>query len=229
MKHKKENINVVSAIVENYKTFLSGAVAIYLISHENYLWGILSFNILSLFSYYYHYLLHTTKNIFTIIHHFHHETDNLLSFYSGMFLEIFLMEIFITLQYFFNINVINCWIVLFFILMYTSIHNYNYSILKVNNVHKLHHIDVKTNYGPDILDVIFKTKHPSENKVENINHSIINIIVSAIVVLIIKRHINIDSFVIISVFLFVFLFVTSTSLWLDFTRENNKKWYDGII
>ena len=229
LKNKNEKINIANSIIENYKCFLFFAIAIYLISYENYVWGLYSFNIVTLLSYWSHYLSHTTTNFFTIIHHYHHENDNFFSYYSEIFLEIFIIGIFIPLQYVLNINIVNYWIALFVVFLYSSLHNYNYSILKVNNVHKLHHTNVETNYGPDLLDIMFGTKHPLESKVENIEHYRMNILLSTIVVLIIKKYIKIDALIIVFVFLFVFLFITSTSLWLDFTRENNKKWYDGII
>jgi len=143
--------------------------------------------------------------------------------------EISCGGILLFLHYFFNINIVNYWIGLFCVLTYASVHNYNYSILKINNVHKLHHKYIKINYGPDLLDIIFETKHPSESKVENTDHYINNIILFTLVVLVIKKYINIDILIILFEILFLFLFIISIMLWLDFRRENNKEWYDGII
>jgi len=225
----KSKVNVINAVKENYKSFLCFAIAIYLISYENYLWGITSFIIISFLCYYSHYLFHTRTNIFTIIHNYHHDNDNILSYYLQILYEISCGGILLFLHYFFNINIVNYWIGLFCVLTYASVHNYNYSILKINNVHKLHHKYIKINYGPDLLDIIFETKHPSESKVENIEHYMINIILSTIVILIIKKYITINILIIVFVFLFVYLFITSASLWLDFIRVNNKEWYNGII
>ena len=218
---RKGKVNVINAIKENYKSFLCFAIAIYLISYENFLWGISSFIITWFLSYYSHYLFHTNTNIFTIIHNYHHDNDTILSYYLQICLEISGEGIFVFLHYFFNINIVNYWIGLFCVLVYSSVHNYNYSILKVNNVHKLHHKYIKINYGPDLLDVIFETKHPSESKVENTDHYIINIILSTLVVLVIKKYITINILVILFKILFLFLSIVSIILWLDFTRKNN--------
>jgi len=226
---QKSKVNVINAVKENYKSFLCFAIAIYLISYENFLWGISSFIIISFLCYYSHYLFHTRTNIFTIIHNYHHDNDNILSYYLQILYEISCGGILLFLHYFFNINIVNYWIGLFCVLTYASVHNYNYSILKINNVHKLHHKYIKINYGPDLLDIIFKTKHPSESKVENTDHYINNIILFTLVVLVIKKYINIDILIILFEILFLFLFIISIMLWLDFTRENNKEWYDGII
>ena len=228
-KSKVNNINVINAVKENYKSFLCFAIAIYLISPENVLWGISSFIIISFLCYYSHYLFHTRTNIFTIIHKYHHDNDNMLSYYLQILYEISGGGIFLFLHYFFNINIVNYWIGLFCVLAYASVHNYNYSILKVNKVHKLHHEYIKINYGPDLLDIIFETKHPSEINVENTDHYINNIILFTLVVLLIKKYITINILIILFEILFLFLFIISIMLWLDFRREHNKKWYDGII
>jgi hypothetical protein len=71
-------------------------------------------------------------------------------------------------------------------LFYCSVHNVNYSIFKVNGVHRLHHTEVNLNFGPDICDVMFGTKHSSEDCVENTNHYIPNIVIITCIVLILK-------------------------------------------
>lgn len=52
-------------------------------------------------------------------------------------------------------------------LMYASVHNVNYRIFE-NSQHINHHIDPKTNYALDILDILFDTKYDMDN-IENIN------------------------------------------------------------
>jgi len=235
--NKYKNINVIHSFKENYMPFLFMFIAIYLISYKNYLCGIITFIAVAFLSYFCHYFSHQTKNIFTILHHYHHENDNFISHYAQIILEISIVGIVVPLYYFFNLNIVNYWIIFFYVMLYSSIHNYNYSILKVNNVHKLHHECINTNYGPDILDITFGTKHPSEINVENINHYGNNIIVSTIIILIIKELFKNECFKTNALFIlfglfilmYIFLFFTSIFVWIDFTRENNKKWYDGII
>ena len=43
-------------------------------------------------------------------------------------------------------------------IFYTTVHNINYSIFHVNNIHEKHHNDVMYNYGPDIMDILMGTK-----------------------------------------------------------------------
>jgi hypothetical protein len=71
-------------------------------------------------------------------------------------------------------------------LFYCSVHNINYSIFRVNGVHRLHHTEVNLNFGPDICDVMFGTKHSSEDCVENTNHYIPNILIITCIVMILK-------------------------------------------
>ena len=66
--------------------------------------------------------------------------------------------------------------------MYITIHNINYTRLRVNNVHRLHHQSMNTNHGPDVCDIIFGTKSPLDTEVENTDHYIPNIIIGFIIV-----------------------------------------------
>ncbi len=52
-------------------------------------------------------------------------------------------------------------------LIYASVHNINYRFFE-NSQHRNHHIDPKTNYALDILDILFDTKYDINN-IENIN------------------------------------------------------------
>ena len=65
-------------------------------------------------------------------------------------------------------------------LLYASVHNINYILLGCNQ-HTNHHIDPKTNYGIDTLDILFDTKYDINN-IENINHGAINMVVITLIV-----------------------------------------------
>ena len=84
--------------------------------------------------------------------------------------------------------------VLLFAIFYSSVHNVNYGIFRVNDVHYLHHKHMLTNIGPDICDIIFKSKNSSNKQVENTNHYIPNIIIGTIIVLILKYFYYKDDF-----------------------------------
>ena len=65
-------------------------------------------------------------------------------------------------------------------LLYASVHNINYILLGCDQ-HTKHHIDPKTNYGIDTLDILFDTKYDINN-IENINHGAINMIAITLII-----------------------------------------------
>jgi hypothetical protein len=181
------NITVMNSIKENYPSFLCIFIAVFILSSENFFLGIITFCIIIFLSYNDHNNAHKVKNIFSIIHHYHHENNNFFSHFIQVLLELTVIGVFVPLYYIFGTIFLNPWILIFFIVFYSSVHNINYSICRVNKVHKLHHEFTETNVGPDILDIIFGTKHTSEKCVENTNHYIPNIIVSTLFVLLLKH------------------------------------------
>jgi hypothetical protein len=185
---EKNNISLINSLKENYISFLCMIFAIYLLSHDNFLLGVISFMFIVFISYNDHKNAHKVKNIFSIIHHYHHENNNFFSHFIQILLELTMIGIFAPLYYIFGTIFLNPWILIFFILFYSSVHNINYSILHVNNVHRLHHEFTNTNVGPDFLDIIYNTKHLSEKCVENTNHYIPNIIISTFIVLILQYY-----------------------------------------
>ena len=75
-------------------------------------------------------------------------------------------------------------VLIFTTFLYTSFHMVNYHILKVPT-HIKHHENVDTNYGPDIMDIIFGTKQDGDY-IENMNHGIYNTITILCIILITK-------------------------------------------
>ena len=57
-------------------------------------------------------------------------------------------------------------ILMLWALLYATVHNINYNINHPTQ-HINHHIDPKTNYGIDILDVLFNTKYQNQNTSNN--------------------------------------------------------------
>tara|TARA_B110000208_G_C11795548_1_gene439435 strand:+ start:372 stop:1178 length:807 start_codon:yes stop_codon:yes gene_type:complete len=82
----------------------------------------------------------------------------------------------------FKINKVIC---IFWAFLYVSIHLINYNILDPNHHHD-HHINNKTNYGLDLLDIVFDTKYNIKD-VENINHGTINIIIIFVLLLLVLK------------------------------------------
>lgn len=68
--------------------------------------------------------------------------------------------------------------------LYASVHNINYIILGCDQ-HTKHHINPKTNYGIDTLDIFFDTKYDVDN-IEHFNHAAINIIIITFLILYFK-------------------------------------------
>ena len=66
---------------------------------------------------------------------------------------------------------------------YSTIHNINYNII-TPICHIQHHINKKTNYGSDFMDILYNTKY--DDKPEEINHASINVILSMLFIIFIK-------------------------------------------
>ena len=169
-------------------------IAIIIISYPLLKAGFITFYILLLLAYFVHKGSHDYYNVFTILHHYHHDNDNFFSHFSQILLELLLGVVIIPLYYLTNKylgnNYIDIWCGLFFVLFYSTIHNINYGKLRVNQVHYLHHKSMYTNIGPDICDIAFGTKHPDSKEVENTNHYIPNVIIITMLILFIKYICN---------------------------------------
>lgn len=183
------NLTAINSICNNIRSWVTLLIFIYIISYPNFISGYITFFIFILLVYFVHKGSHYKRNILTIIHHYHHENNNIFSHISQIILEICLGGVFF--PFCINTNpflyVINGWVIVFFTLFYTTIHNINYGLFKVNDVHSSHHKNISTNIGPDICDVFFSTKSDKDIEVENTDHYIPNTIICAIIVLMIKR------------------------------------------
>jgi hypothetical protein len=182
----KKEITVSQHLIQNCPTYLLLILTIVLISYPNIPLGILTFFIMFFYSYYLHYQSHFDRNIFTILHHYHHEQTNHFSYWSQIILEFSSAAILLPLKYMFSTVFLDVWIVFFFIAFYSSIHNINYGYFRVNQVHYKHHENIYTNIGPDLCDVFFGTKNQTDECVENISHYIPNMIAIAGLVLLLK-------------------------------------------
>ena len=106
------------------------------------------------------------------------------------FIQNFLMEggFLILLSYWSNFSIginkfkfkFNRAVLLLWGLLYATVHNINYIILGCDQ-HVKHHINPKTNYGIDVLDILFDTKYDIYN-IENINHGAINVVVITLII-----------------------------------------------
>lgn len=184
---KMENITVGKSIITNIWSWIIILIAIYCISPHHYKKGLFTFFILFFISYYLHVENHKYNTIFTLLHRYHHENNNFFSHFIQYVIELGLPFVFLIIYYFFGKIYLDKWIILFSALFYSTIHNINYGYFKVNDIHSMHHTCPMTNFGPDICDIMFGTKHPDNTEVENTNHYIPNIIIISICILILQR------------------------------------------
>ena len=175
--------NVIESVKENYLSWIYVLIAVTIISYPNFYNGIITFFVIALFAYIVHYGSHKYRNILTIAHQYHHENSNFLSNFIQILLECSIILAFTPLYFIYGKVFFNEWVILFFLFFYTTIHNINYSILRVNDVHYLHHQFILTNIGPDIFDIMFHTKNEKDKSPENTNHYIPNIIIGTILIL----------------------------------------------
>ena len=75
--------------------------------------------------------------------------------------------------------------IVFWALLYTSVHNINYEILRPQE-HINHHLHPQTNFGIDLMDILFDTKYEQEG-FEIMHHAVPNIVVITALILWIQR------------------------------------------
>lgn len=218
-----KTINVYNSIKTNLLTWIVIFVCVFIISYPNITNGIITFLMTFVYSYLLHKATHIDINLFSIAHHYHHDAipPTIFSTIIELIAELGILSVCIPLwiiDYIWNVHLINEWVVLFFTLLYISVHNINYSILHVNNSHKLHHENVYTNIGPDFCDILFQTKHPEDDDVENMYHYIINLIICAVVILFFQylckneyiKYVLLNIFSLLLLVAFLYLNVSST-------------------
>lgn len=222
-------ITVMTSIKQNYLSWIVICISIMIISHPFTTAGFITFFSLLLLAYFVHKGSHYYRNIYTILHHYHHENNNFFSHFSQILLELSFITIILPLYYYLGDDYINIWAAISFILFYSTVHNFNYGQLRVNDVHYLHHKDIYTNIGPDICDIAFNTKHANNTEVENTNHYIPNVIVTTILVLLLKylysnetiKPILIQCFTWFISFCIVFISISSCYLYFTYNPPKN--------
>lgn len=224
----EKNINVITSIKTNYLSWIVIILSVIIVSYPSIIAGFITFFNLLFFAYFVHRFSHYSRNVFTILHHYHHENNNFFSHFSQILLELSLAMTVIPYYYYLGSDYVDIWTTILFTLFYSTVHNYNYGQLRVNDVHYLHHKDIYTNIGPDICDIAFNTKNFKNTEVENTNHYIPNLIVITVFVLLLK-HLSTDSIIrniMINLFIvfmgFSVLVISISSIYLYFTDKNDK-------
>jgi hypothetical protein len=165
-------------------------LAIYLTMNKySPLHAALSIGILFFYSYFIHMLFHLLPSVINVHMIFHHiKTDNVVKKYINLFIETFVnigfFIIFYLLQKLLHFEYVPTILILFYGLLYTSVHIINYSIFHTSEKHVTHHItsdkpSSAKNYGPDFIDHVFGTN--SDEEFKNYNHILPNILISFII------------------------------------------------
>ena len=189
--------------IDNYTKYLYINMPIFIFSFiisiiinyctlNNYYISAITFFIVTLWTYVIHRLFHIYPDTFGYFHQIHHtENNSILHFIIENifnFVTIGGAVLLIPLLYiknYFNIHLLNHYVILIWSLVYISYHSLNYHIFETNNIHKEHHESLHYNYGPEWFDIIFTTKQ-DESDIENMNSGIFNVIVVSTVVLLLK-------------------------------------------
>jgi sterol desaturase/sphingolipid hydroxylase (fatty acid hydroxylase superfamily) len=138
--------------------------------------------LISYYIYFIHRIAHNIPNDWNIHTLFHHKnkfnTSYLFNHFMETILNIMFFVSFYWIKLFFKLDFIENSLILYYCIAYTTTHMINYSIFHLGKNHAKHHnIDKNVcNYGPDIMDHIFKTN--CDKKFENMNHIIINVLVA---------------------------------------------------
>lgn len=227
----------------NYKSWIMMLVSCLVLSYNELF---LTMSIIQyVLSILYLYLAHRVAHwpiffLFNRAHIYHHENTDWFSHAIQVCIEIStLMSPTILIYYTNLLGIIDPFICLFFTFLYITIHNVNYGYFKINNVHSKHHEDYNVNYGPEICDIIFKTKYPN-NSIENTDHFIPNIILSTLLVYLIrhyykksnnKSHIKYVSFVVYVIICLIVVISSLKQLLIDINKESreNVKHFDMKI
>ena len=148
------------------------------------------------FSYWSHRLSHEKFPILsnTYLHRLHHNTKYNKKWWAEI-VEwivnliqiggIILIPINMLINKYIGIKIFNNYSIVFFSIIYSLTHMISYHNLKVDT-HINHHENMKNNYGPDFIDIIFDTK--KDNTIfEDHNPYIINTLISFVIVIFLMK------------------------------------------
>jgi len=236
---------LLSFFVLNYKSCLLYFICSFILCDYNCLMAIICFLYGYFVCYIGHYIMHIDLfyfNVHSISHVYHHNNNSLFAYLLNYIIEYLTITNNIVIKYVFqqfgyNYLFINEWIMLFLYFIYTTVHNINYSIFKVNNYHVKHHQNELTNLGPDIFDFLCGSKNKESLEHECIDHYIPNIIIAFIIVLSLKyiycfvnKEIICDIFIclffvtnIIAILSCIYIFIIEIDTNLDTNVKNKEK------
>jgi hypothetical protein len=198
---------IYKSIAINAKSWTLLLLSILILSYNDIFNGLLTFFYMLFASHIFHYFCHLA--LYTnSVHLYHHNHNNFLSHFTQVILEFCSSLFFIFTKKLCNWHFLNVGIIIYYYIFYTTVHNINYSVFHVNNVHENHHKLLLLNLGPDICDILFQTKFDINNSIEQTDHYIPNILLTLLVVLICKLIWSHASFgeknIITNIFIFIY-------------------------
>ena len=143
------------------------------------LYTIISLILLYFYSYFAHITFHLLPEIINphLLHHVK-KINIILNLSIEIATNVFFFIFLYAFQKLINITIIPNILILYYGIIYVSIHIVNYSIFE-NKTHENHHKNNMYNYGPDTMDHIFKTNF--DNTWEDYVHILPNILFSYII------------------------------------------------
>lgn len=140
---------------------------------------IASMLILFYYSYFIHMLTHKIPkeyNPHVLFHHGKHANDFWINLIIETIINVLFFVVFYYLKVLFKLKFIPTILIVYYGIIYVSVHDINYSIFHLGKNHHSHHLDPtqKCNFGPDILDHFFGSN--CNSNYENLMHALPNIL-----------------------------------------------------
>jgi len=140
--------------------------------------------LLVFYSYFIHFVIHKIPKEYNIHTLFHH-SKNPFDFWLNLCIELVInIMFFVSFYYFkvlFKLNFIPNILIVYYGIIYVSVHIINYSIFHLGKNHREHHLETnqKCNFGPDSLDHLLNTN--CNSNYENLIHMLPNILIAFII------------------------------------------------
>lgn len=189
--YKRENSNIenimTSLQLNKYFNLIFVIVCVFFgYLNQSILRGLLTGIFVYVWAYGAHILAHK-YSFFRYFHSFHHDETITRTWYAQLIetlvnivgcggLSILVLNLIIERKY--DVLLLDNDILLLMTFLYTSYHMINYHVLDVPT-HKGHHTYVYSNYGPDIMDIIFDTKQDGDT-FEDMNSAVFNTVIIAV-------------------------------------------------
>jgi sterol desaturase/sphingolipid hydroxylase (fatty acid hydroxylase superfamily) len=125
----------------------------------------------------FHNKIHHSKKGITLLNEFIESILNILSQSWLLFVNMY------------SNNYLNNKIIIFWSLIYVTVHLINYNINNKLRIHRQHHQNQKKNYEPYIFDIIFNTAYKGV-LIESYNHIAINVLVLFVIIEVYSEYVK---------------------------------------